>query len=216
MLARQFLEGDLLVPGQAMGGRGNQHQFVGGEWQADHRDFGRDYANNRHIDAVLDERIDQRGTVQHVQGYLNFRKDLAKLSQQAGDDIGAHGSIGSHAQPARLGAAERFHCLHGFVDDRENLLTIEKEFFACLRQVCAAADLFKESDAQRFFELAHLGGDGRLAEMQFFGCTYVAAVFSNRLECSELMQVESAHAVAYKGSSLETNIALVNSISHSM
>src|SRR5215471_16983779 len=111
MLARQFLEGDLLAPGQAMGGRGNQHQFVGGEWLDDHGDLGRNCAHNRHIDAVLDECIDQRGTIQYIQGYLNFRKELAKLSQQARDDIGAYSSIGSHAQPARLRAAERFHRL---------------------------------------------------------------------------------------------------------
>src|SRR5215469_11354842 len=121
MLARQFLEGDLLAPGQAMGGRGNQHQFVGREWLDNHGDFGRDSAHNRHIDAVLDERIDQRGTVQHVQGYLNFGKELAKLAQQAGDDIGANSGVGPNAQSARFWAAKRFHRLHGFVDDRENL-----------------------------------------------------------------------------------------------
>src|SRR6266700_1331049 len=135
MLARQFCEGDLLEPSQAMGGRGNQHQFVGREWLDNHGNLSRDGAHNRHVDAVLDERVDQRGTVQYVQGYLNFGKELAKL-------------------------------------------------------------------AQRFFELAHLGGDGRLAEMQLFGCTYVAAVPGDRLKCSKLMQVERAHAVAYTGSSL--------------
>src|SRR6266571_3700131 len=202
MLARQFCEGDLLEPSQAMGGRGNQHQFVGREWLDNHGNLSRDGAHNRHVDAVLDERVDQRGTVQYIQGYLNFGKELAKLAQQAGDDIGANGGIGSHAQPARLWTAKRFHRLHGFVDDGENLVAVEKEFFTRLGQVRAAADLFKKPDAQRFFELAHLGGDGRLAEMQLFGCTYVAAVPGDRLKCSKLMQVERAHAVAYTGSSL--------------
>ena len=65
----------------------------------------------------------------------------------------------------RIGAAECFHCLQGFVDQCKNLLTVVVEFFTRMSEIGLAANLIEELHPQRIFKLAYLGGDGRLAEM---------------------------------------------------
>src|SRR6266852_984108 len=199
MLTRQFCEGDLLTPGQAMCGSRDEDEFVGGKWFDDDGDFGRDGAHDGQVDAVVYEGIDQGGAIEDVQGDLDGGKAVAKGAEEVGDDVGADGGVGAYAEVACIWAAQCLHGFEGFVDDGEDFVAVEEEFFAGVGEVGSAADLVEELDAEGFFELAHLGGDGGLAEVQFFGCTDVAAVLCDRLKGGELMQVECAHEVAYVG-----------------
>src|SRR2546425_1713831 len=196
MLTRQFCEGDLLTAGQAMCGSCDEDQFVGGKWFDDDGDFGGDGAHDGQVDAVVYKCIDQGGAIEDIEGDLDGGEGVAKGAEEGGDDVGADGGVGAYAEVACFRAAQCLHGFDGFVDDGEDFVAVEQEFFAGVGEVGGAADLVEEFDAEGFFELAHLSGDGGLAEVQFFGCTDVAAVFCDRLKGGELVQVECAHEVA--------------------
>src|SRR5437588_12325122 len=115
---------------QAMSRGGDQYQLVEGKWLDLYWNFGRNGSHNGHIDAIVDECINECGPVQYFQRYLNLRINLVKLSKQARNDIRPHRCISSYTQAAIVGTSQLFNHSQRFFDHGKHFLTVNVEFFA--------------------------------------------------------------------------------------
>ncbi len=181
--------------------RGDENQRVFGEGLGDRFQFLRRPPHDGEVDVVVGQLLDDLATVVHAEAQFDFRVMPAEGREQARREIlrgGHHADVQPPAAQA-LHGGERFLGLAQLLGDDAG---VARQFLAGLGEEDALADLLGERQPGRFFQAAHLHGDGGLGQVQFVGGARERQVARHRLENLQLAQGQvhdwSVHKEQYK------------------
>ncbi|EPZ17345.1 hypothetical protein M622_00845 [Thauera terpenica 58Eu] len=163
------------VAGQRMVGGGDHHQRVGEKGRGDHRRRQRWAAHDVEVVEVVCQPAQHGVAVQYHQRHFHRRTFAPELAQQAGDE-GLRGADHGQAQAPADVAAQLGKRL---VEQLELLLQPRCACHHDLARRCqmqAAADALEQWQADLFGELAQLGRQRGLGEVQALGGARDAAL----------------------------------------
>ena len=120
---------------------------------------------------------------------------LRELHQQPRKEVIA-GADHRHVQAPARHALELRHGLLGLLELLDDLAAALEHLRAGRREVDLLAELLEQRQPGVLLQLADLGGDGWLGEVEFLGGARIAAVARDRLEDLELAQGGISHGVA--------------------